>query len=110
MLRRVGAGACGTVWAASEQGIAFKREDRGPAQSLRNDFDRRQQIPQSLQRLENFLSKHLRDLWIQSLSLLWLYNEGGSRMVADESTEFSCRLQATQSHHISAICALYRGY
>lgn len=40
-LRRIGAGACGSVWAFSSDGpsiIAYKREDGGTSRSLANDF------------------------------------------------------------------------
>lgn len=42
--RRIGAGACGTVWAPSERGPAYKREDGGLARSLRNDYEKHQRI------------------------------------------------------------------
>ena len=41
LLRRIGAGACGTVWTSSsseESSIAYKREDGGTSRSLSNDF------------------------------------------------------------------------
>ncbi|KAI9373469.1 zinc finger protein-domain-containing protein [Aspergillus egyptiacus] len=38
-LRRIGAGFCGTVWASTEQGSAFKREDGGHSRSLINDYN-----------------------------------------------------------------------
>ncbi|KAL2828603.1 zinc finger protein-domain-containing protein [Aspergillus pseudoustus] len=43
-LRRIGAGFCGTVWATSERGSAFKREDGGPHRSLLHDFRTHQHI------------------------------------------------------------------
>ncbi|RDW81268.1 zinc finger protein [Aspergillus mulundensis] len=43
-LRRIGAGFCGTVWAAEERGSAFKREDGGPHRSLLHDFQTHQHI------------------------------------------------------------------
>lgn len=45
-LRKIGQGFCGTVWAAST-GPAFKREDGGPARSLRHDFEMHQRVLQS---------------------------------------------------------------
>lgn len=50
-LHTIGKGFCGTVWAASERGYAFKREDGGPDRSLRNDFEMHNRIIQSLQKL-----------------------------------------------------------
>lgn len=47
-LHKIGQGFCGTVWAAST-GPAFKREDGGPARSLRNDFEMHQRVLQSFQ-------------------------------------------------------------
>lgn len=47
-LRKIGQGFCGTVWATST-GPAFKREDGGPARSLRNDFEMHQRVLQSFQ-------------------------------------------------------------
>ena len=47
-LRKIGQGFCGTVWAAST-GPAFKREDGGPARSLRNDFETHQRVLQGFQ-------------------------------------------------------------
>jgi hypothetical protein len=47
-LRRIGAGFCGTVWAASETGTAYKREDGGPDRSLRHDFETHQHILQCM--------------------------------------------------------------
>lgn len=44
--RKIGQGFCGTVWATST-GPAFKREDGGPARSLRNDFEMHQRVLQS---------------------------------------------------------------
>ncbi|RHZ69057.1 hypothetical protein CDV55_106806 [Aspergillus turcosus] len=49
--RRIGAGACGTVWAPSERGPAYKREDGGLARSLRNDYEKHQRILHSLNNL-----------------------------------------------------------
>ncbi|CAG8937269.1 unnamed protein product [Penicillium salamii] len=48
-LRKIGQGFCGTVWAAST-GPAFKREDGGPARSLRNDFEMHQRVLQGFQK------------------------------------------------------------
>lgn len=50
-LHIIGRGACGTVWAASEKGPAFKREDGGPGRSLKSDFDMHQRVLQSFQEL-----------------------------------------------------------
>ncbi|KAK9860817.1 hypothetical protein MYU51_006113 [Penicillium brevicompactum] len=47
-LRKIGQGFCGTVWAAP-RGPALKREDGGPARSLRNDFEMHQRVLQSFQ-------------------------------------------------------------
>ncbi|KAJ0414390.1 zinc finger protein-domain-containing protein [Aspergillus carlsbadensis] len=47
-LRRIGAGFCGTVWAVSDTGSAFKREDGGPDRSLRHDFETHQHILQCM--------------------------------------------------------------
>lgn len=52
-LRKIGQGVCGTVWATST-GPAYKREDGGPAPSLRNDFDMHQRILQSLKRQPSY--------------------------------------------------------
>jgi hypothetical protein len=49
--RRIGAGACGTVWASSELGPAYKREDGGLARSLRNDYEKHQRILHALNNL-----------------------------------------------------------
>ncbi|OJJ56229.1 hypothetical protein ASPSYDRAFT_48510 [Aspergillus sydowii CBS 593.65] len=43
-LRRIGAGFCGTVWAAGHHGPAFKREDGGPDRSLLNDYNMHQHL------------------------------------------------------------------
>ena len=43
-LRRIGAGFCGTVWAAGDHGPAFKREDGGPDRSLLNDYNMHQHL------------------------------------------------------------------
>lgn len=43
-LRRIGAGFCGTVWAAGDHGSAFKREDGGPDRSLLNDYTMHQHL------------------------------------------------------------------
>ncbi|KAL2817517.1 hypothetical protein BDW59DRAFT_165924 [Aspergillus cavernicola] len=43
-LRRIGAGFCGTVWAAEDRGSAFKREDGGPHRSLTNDYNMHRHI------------------------------------------------------------------
>lgn len=51
MLRRIGQGFCGTVWAApteSGQTCAYKREDGGPSRSLHNDYIMHQKSLQSL--------------------------------------------------------------
>lgn len=48
-LRIIGRGFCGTVWAASEKGPAYKREDGGPDRSLRNDFEMHHRVLQSFQ-------------------------------------------------------------
>ncbi|CAG8403721.1 unnamed protein product [Penicillium salamii] len=48
-LRKIGQGFCGTVWAAST-GPAFKREDGGPARSLRNDFEMHRRVHQGFQK------------------------------------------------------------
>lgn len=47
MLRRIGQGFCGTVW-ASYTGNAHKREDGGPGRSLRNDYNMHQKAIESL--------------------------------------------------------------
>ncbi|KAF7125564.1 hypothetical protein CNMCM5793_001824 [Aspergillus hiratsukae] len=49
--RRIGAGACGTVWAPSERGPAYNREDGGLARSLRNDYEKHQRILHALNNL-----------------------------------------------------------
>ncbi|CEL09616.1 hypothetical protein ASPCAL12749 [Aspergillus calidoustus] len=49
-LRRIGTGFCGTVWAASDTGSAYKREDGGPDRSLRHDFETHQHILQCMRR------------------------------------------------------------
>lgn len=46
-LHTIGQGACGTVWAASENGPVYKREDGGPGRSLKNDFEMHCRIIQS---------------------------------------------------------------
>ncbi|KAL3464547.1 zinc finger protein-domain-containing protein [Aspergillus heterothallicus] len=43
-LQRIGGGACGTVWAASETGVAYKREDGSSHRSLFHDFETHQHI------------------------------------------------------------------
>ena len=45
--RRIGAGACGSVW-ASDDSHAMKREDGGPGRSLLNDYNMHQKIMQTL--------------------------------------------------------------
>lgn len=54
--RRIGAGFCGTVWASSSKGSAFKREDGkedgGPARSLQNDFDVHQRVLHGFSKLK----------------------------------------------------------
>lgn len=50
-LRIIGKGACGTVWASSQKGSVFKREDGGPGRSLRNDYAMHNRILQSVQEL-----------------------------------------------------------
>lgn len=55
-LHKIGQGFCGTVWASST-GPAFKREDGGPARSLRNDFEMHQRV---LQGFQKFTQLHLR--------------------------------------------------
>jgi hypothetical protein len=48
--RMIGKGFCGTVWAASEKGYAFKRENGGPDRSLKNDFRMHHQVLQAFQK------------------------------------------------------------
>lgn len=50
-LHTIGQGFCGTVWAASETGPAFKREDGGPDRSLINDFEMHHRVIQSFRAL-----------------------------------------------------------
>lgn len=50
-LHTIGQGFCGTVWAASETGYAFKREDGGPDRSLINDFEMHHRVIQSFRTL-----------------------------------------------------------
>ncbi|KAL5332488.1 zinc finger protein-domain-containing protein [Aspergillus crustosus] len=50
-LRRIGAGFCGTIWAAVDDGPAYKREDGGPDRSLKNDHDMHQLIQHSLKQV-----------------------------------------------------------
>ncbi|KAJ5433521.1 uncharacterized protein N7458_012677 [Penicillium daleae] len=49
MLQMIGAGFCGTVWAAPDGGSAYKREDGGPFRSLQNDYDMHRRVIQSIQ-------------------------------------------------------------
>lgn len=56
-LHMIGAGFCGTVWAASEGGSAFKREDGGPFRSLENDYNMHQQVLQSIKRFNRLGEK-----------------------------------------------------
>ncbi|PYI07704.1 hypothetical protein BO78DRAFT_88711 [Aspergillus sclerotiicarbonarius CBS 121057] len=53
----IGAGFCGTVWALSENGPAFKREDGGPDRSLANDYTVHQQVFHSFSQLSDFKSQ-----------------------------------------------------
>ncbi|KAL3476046.1 zinc finger protein-domain-containing protein [Aspergillus californicus] len=46
--RRIGAGFCGTVWAAEDNGSAYKREDGGPDRSSQNDYNMHQLIQRCL--------------------------------------------------------------
>lgn len=52
-LRIFGKGFCGTVWAASKKGHAFKREDGGPDRSLKNDFGMQHRVLQAFQKFTN---------------------------------------------------------
>ncbi|KAJ6021508.1 zinc finger protein [Penicillium herquei] len=52
-LHIIGKGFCGTVWAASEEGHAYKREDGGPDRSLENDFEMHNQILKSVKKFSN---------------------------------------------------------
>ncbi|OOQ83560.1 hypothetical protein PEBR_35498 [Penicillium brasilianum] len=51
-LHTIGAGFCGTVWASSERGSAYKREDGGEFRSLQNDYNMHQRVLQSLRKFE----------------------------------------------------------
>lgn len=53
-LHMIGAGFCGTVWAASKNGSAYKREDGGPFRSLENDFNMHRRFIQSIQEFGRF--------------------------------------------------------
>ncbi|KAL4881648.1 zinc finger protein-domain-containing protein [Aspergillus karnatakaensis] len=57
-LRRIGAGFCGTVWAAADHDSAFKREDGGPERSLSNDFEMHQRIERSLKEILPYDTKN----------------------------------------------------
>ncbi|KAI9761002.1 MAG: hypothetical protein M1840_002156 [Geoglossum simile] len=65
-LRRIGAGFCGTVWAAPTQNDspALKREDGGPGRSLLNDFEMHNRILKSLYQLAELKATNL-PLYIQ---------------------------------------------
>ncbi|PLN79529.1 hypothetical protein BDW42DRAFT_172704 [Aspergillus taichungensis] len=56
---KIGQGFCGTVWASSTTGPAFKREDGGPGRSLENDYQMHQIVQQSLGQT-TFKNSHLR--------------------------------------------------
>ncbi|KAJ5278696.1 Protein of unknown function DUF3669 zinc finger protein [Penicillium angulare] len=59
-LHTIGKGFCGTVWAASETGLAYKREDGGPDRSLKNDFEMHRRILRSFRASADFLkTQHL---------------------------------------------------
>ncbi|KAJ5924293.1 hypothetical protein N7466_008480 [Penicillium verhagenii] len=53
-LHTIGQGACGTVWAESENGPIYKREDGGPGRSLGNDFEMHHRIIQSFLKFNDF--------------------------------------------------------
>ncbi|KAJ5722759.1 hypothetical protein N7488_000794 [Penicillium malachiteum] len=53
-LHTIGKGFCGTVWAASDEGHAYKREDCGPDRSLKNDFEMHTQILQGVKKFSDF--------------------------------------------------------
>ncbi|KAF3385540.1 hypothetical protein F1880_002130 [Penicillium rolfsii] len=59
-LHTIGRGFCGTVWAASETGPAYKREDGGPDRSLKNDFEMHCRILRSFRASADFFTtQHL---------------------------------------------------
>ncbi|KAJ5378111.1 Protein of unknown function DUF3669 zinc finger protein [Penicillium cataractarum] len=49
-LHMIGTDFCGTVWASSEGGSAYKREDGSPFRSLQNDYNKHKLVLQSLQK------------------------------------------------------------
>ena len=53
VLRCIGKGACGTVWAASRDGPAFKREDGSPSRTLINDAEMHQRVLKAFQTFKN---------------------------------------------------------
>lgn len=53
-LRCIGKGACGTVWAANHDEIAFKREDGSPSRSPINDSDMHQRVVEAFKTLIHF--------------------------------------------------------
>ncbi|KAJ5779806.1 hypothetical protein N7457_007526 [Penicillium paradoxum] len=84
----IGRGACGTVWAATEAGPAYKREDGNPARSLTNDYEMHQRVLQShrtLTKLKQKSTEHPRypqiqipacHSFIQATDQWWITNLG----------------------------------
>ncbi|KAJ5473113.1 hypothetical protein N7475_002679 [Penicillium sp. IBT 31633x] len=59
-LHTIGQGACGTVWAVSERGPVFNREDGGPGRLLRNEIEMHHRIIQSFLKFKEARQDRLR--------------------------------------------------
>lgn len=57
--RCIGIGFCGTVWAFSERGSAYKREDEGPERSLNNDFRMHRRALESFRDFSDILTPQI---------------------------------------------------
>lgn len=56
-LYRIGAGFCGTVWAAADHGSAFKREDGGPDRSIINDYNMHRRIHSCMKQEKGYIEE-----------------------------------------------------
>lgn len=64
-LRLIGQGFCGTVWAASDKGPAFKREDGGPDRSLKNDFEMHHRVLEAFHKFSNSIKNKSPQIHLQ---------------------------------------------
>lgn len=98
----IGAGFCGTVWAASETGSAYKREDGGPFRCLENDYNMHRRAIQSI-RIFNGLNRSSNAITpqISNSRLRTLHHSHGLGLVGFESTSFSTGIHSMQYPTIS---------